>query len=634
MTLDAAIRESLQEGKGSFFVVTAQGRQKRYSDTLFCPRCLQSFEPLDPRLFSFNSKHGACPRCAGMGFITASDHSSKEFSFDQYLEEADTDPDIQEAQCPVCKGKRLKKNALAVKVKGLGIWDAVSLSVAQAEKFFRAISFPSHQKTIGTTIVQEINTRLSFLLKVGLPYLTLNRRGDTLSGGESQRIRLAAQLGSNLRGVCYILDEPTIGLHPRDNRMIVKTLQELKNLGNSMVVVEHDEETIRHGDFIIDLGPGGGIQGGNVIASGTLKTLLHTPQSITGQFLKNRTRRIITSRRRSSDKWLVVKSARAHNLKNIDTALPLGTLTCVTGVSGAGKSTFLKKVLLEGVKNLLLGVNGTTSDYAVLSGWEHIDRVLDVDHSPIGRTPRSTPSTYVGFYDDIRKLFSLIPDARMRGYNTGRFSFNVKGGRCEACAGQGKKRIEMSFLPDVYVDCEVCGGTRFNDETLHINYKGKTIAEVLTMTMKEAANFFSPIPTIARPLKIITAMGLDYLTLGQPSPTLSGGEAQRIKLAYEFSRPAQGKTLYILDEPTTGLHFADIEKLLTVLHGLVDKGNTVAVIEHNLDIVRAADYIIDLGPEGGDRGGCLVASGSPQELLKQTEKSYTARFLKKYLAGK
>ena len=613
VTLDEIIRESLQQGKGTFFAVSAEGKQKRYSDTLFCPRCLQSFEPLDPRLFSFNSKHGACPRCAGMGFITESDHYSQEFFYDQFVEETDMPPDVNEMECPACKGKRLKANALAVKVKGLGIWDVASLSVAQAEKFFRTISFSSQEQAIGTTIVREINTRLAFLLKVGLPYLTLNRRGDTLSGGESQRIRLAAQLGSNLRGACYILDEPTIGLHPRDNQMLVQTLKELKNLGNSLVVVEHDEETIRHGDFIIDLGPGGGIQGGEVIASGTLKTLLNTPHSITGQFLKNHNRRIITSRKRSPDKWLLVKGAREHNLKNIEIALPLGTLTCVTGVSGAGKSTLLKGVILGGVKNHLLGVKENNPAFAALSGWEHLDRVLDVDHSPIGRTPRSTPATYVGFYDDIRRLFSLIPDARMRGYNPGRFSFNVKGGRCEACAGQGKKRIEMSFLPDVYVDCEVCGGTRFNDETLHINYKGKTISEVLNLTMKEATDFFSPIPAIARPLKIITEMGLDYLTLGQPSPTLSGGEAQRIKLAYEFSRPAQGKTLYILDEPTTGLHFADIEKLLSVLHGLVDKGNTVAIIEHNLDIIRAADYIIDLGPEGGDQGGYVVATGAPRK---------------------
>ena len=527
-----------------------------------------------------------------------------------------------------------EKTALAVKVKGLGIWDVVSLSIAQAKQFFHAISFSPQEQTIGTTIVREINTRLAFLMKVGLPYLTLNRRGDTLSGGESQRIRLAAQLGSNLRGACYILDEPTIGLHPRDNQMIIQTLQELKNLGNSLVVVEHDEETIRHADFIIDLGPGGGIQGGDAIAAGTLTTLLNTPRSITGQFLKNHNRRIITSRKRSTDKWLVVKGAREHNLKNIEIALPLGTLTCLTGVSGAGKSTLLKGVILSGVKNRLLNIKESHPVFSALSGWEDLDRVLDVDHSPIGRTPRSTPATYVGFYDDIRRLFSLIPDARIRGYNPGRFSFNVKGGRCEACAGQGKKRVEMSFLPDVYVDCEVCGGTRFNDETLHINYKGKTISDVLTMTMKEAADFFSPIPAIAKPLKIITDMGLDYLTLGQPSPTLSGGEAQRIKLAYEFARASQGKTLYVLDEPTTGLHFADIEKLLSVVHGLVDRGNTVAIIEHNLDIIRAADYIIDLGPEGGDHGGYVVATGSPQEILKQTDKSYTARFLKKFLEGK
>ncbi|RLA93100.1 MAG: excinuclease ABC subunit A, partial [Deltaproteobacteria bacterium] len=476
--------------------------------------------------------------------------------------------------------------------------------------------------------------RLRFLLQVGLSYLTLNRRGDTLSGGESQRIRLAAQLGSNLRGVCYILDEPTIGLHPRDNQMLINTLKKLRDSGNSVVVVEHDEATISEGDFIIDLGPGGGIHGGEVVAAGPIEKIKNSPASVTGRLLTDRSRRKITSRERVSNRWLKVIGAREHNLKNIDVDIPLGTLICVTGVSGSGKSTLLKETIFKGLKNRLHGAKERAGAHIDIKGWEYLDRVLEVDHSPIGRTPRSTPATYVGFYDDIRRLFSLIPEARMRGYKPGRFSFNVPGGRCEACAGQGKIRVEMNLLPDVYVECEVCEGKRFNEETLSINYKGKSISDVLNLSIKEAAEFFASVPSISRPLQILTDMGLGYLTLGQPSPTLSGGEAQRIKLAYEFCRPSRGKTFYILDEPTTGLHSADIEKLLGILQGLVDKGNTVAIIEHNLDVIRAADYIIDLGPEGGEEGGYIVARGSPREILKQTQRSYTARFLQNYLEGR
>jgi len=631
-TLKGIIKESIDQGNGSFFVVTESGKEKRYSTTQFCPRCQKSFEPLDPRLFSFNTKQGACPRCAGMGFVTNNHHYKQESILGNYFEKIDISSGVEEIECPQCKGKRLKENALAVKINGWGIWEVVSLSVSEADKLLSKFSFSPPEQRISTPVIQEIKTRISFLKKVGLDYLTLNRRGDTLSGGESQRIRLAAQLGSNLRGVVYILDEPTIGLHPRDTQRLIGTLKKLKDSGNTLIVVEHDEEMIHQGDFIIDLGPGGGSQGGEIIAAGSLPAILKNPCSITGQFLKNHNRKLTSFSKPSFDKWLIVKGAKKNNLKNIDVAIPLGTLTCITGVSGAGKSTLLKGVIFPALKNQLAGIKNNDSFFSTLLGAENINRLVEVDHSPIGRTPRSTPATYVGFYDEIRKLFSLLPEARLRGYTPGRFSFNVKGGRCEACVGQGKVKVAMSFLPDVYVDCEVCGGTRFNEETLRITYKGKNISEVLNLTIKEAAEFFSSVPAIFQPLKIISDLGLDYLTLGQPSPTLSGGEAQRIKLAYEFCRSSQGRAFYILDEPTTGLHLADIQKLLNVLRGLVEKGNTVVVIEHNLEIIKESDYIIDLGPEGGDKGGCVVACGSPQEILKQSSRSYTGRFLKRYLS--
>lgn len=607
--LHTALEQCLAEGNGIVVAVGSGGMEVRYSATLSCARCHQSFEPLDPRLFSFHSPYGACGRCDGLGVVA-------------------------EKECPSCRGGRLNPIASAVKVQGWGIGEMVSLPVTEAAALFRRISFPASQQGIAEPIREEIISRLSFLMKVGLPYLHLDRRGDTLSGGESQRIRLAAQLGSNLRGACYILDEPTIGLHPRDNQMLLTTLRELQEAGNSLIVVEHDEATIRHGDFIIDLGPGAGAQGGEVMAAGPLDAVLHAPRSVTGRFLRDHSRREITSRERSPRGWLKVKDACLHNLKHLDVAVPLGTLVCITGVSGSGKSTLLKEVIYHGLLQRLTAGSQAPGQNGFLEGWEQLDRVLEVDHSPIGRTPRSTPATYVGFYDDIRRLFALLPEARLRGYDAGRFSYNVKGGRCESCAGQGTVRVEMSFLPDVYVACEACQGTRFNEETRHIAYRGKTISQVLAMTMQEAAAFFSAVPAVCRALTLLVNLGLGYLTLGQPSPTLSGGEAQRIKLAYEFWRPAQAKTFYMLDEPTTGLHFADIENLLTVLQGLVDQGSTVAVIEHNLDIIRAADYVIDLGPEGGEGGGRIVACGPPRTLLEQWRNSYTARFLRDYLKGR
>jgi len=606
--LRTLVQESLHKGNGSFIVTAEDGQEKHFSAARFCARCNRSFEPLDPRIFSFNSRHGACPRCEGLGAV-------------------------DNRECPSCKGLRLKESALAVKVQGHTLGDIVSPPIASIRPVIESLDFSSQTQPLGDPLKQEILSRLGFLEQVGLSYLTLNRRSDTLSGGESQRLRLASQLGSNLRGVCYVLDEPTIGLHPRDNQRLLQTLQQLRDAGNSVIVVEHDEETIRRADHIIDLGPGGGAQGGNIVASGSLDEILSCSTSVTGTFLRNAAHRALTSRGRTAHAWLTISGAAKHNLKHIDISLPLGVLVCITGVSGSGKSTLLKEIIYKGLRKLLHGTDEGAGGYREIQGWQYLDRVLEVDHSPIGRTPRSTPSTYVGFYDDIRALFAQIPEARVRGYQAGRFSFNVKGGRCDACGGQGTVKVEMNFLPDVYVHCEACGGQRFNSETLAVTYKEKTIAQVLAMTMKEAARFFSAIRTIAVPLRVLTDMGLDYLTLGQPSPTLSGGEAQRIKLAYEFCRPSQGKTLYILDEPTTGLSAADVEKLLQVLHGLVDRGNTVAIIEHNLDVIRSADYLIDLGPEGGDGGGQIVACGSPQELLKHPEKSYTARFLKQFLGG-
>ncbi|MDP2992691.1 MAG: excinuclease ABC subunit UvrA, partial [Deltaproteobacteria bacterium] len=444
---------------------------------------------------------------------------------------------------------------------------------------------------------------------------------------------LAAQLGSNLCGVCYILDEPTIGLHPRDNEMLLDTLLQLRDRGNSVVVVEHDEETIRRADCILDLGPGAGIEGGHLIAKGRPADIREEPASVTGRWLRDAARRRITSRFRTAKegKQLEIKGAAMYNLKNIDVAIPLGTMVCITGVSGSGKSTLLREVILKGV-NARLSKNSISQDSCKgVRGWQHLERVLEVDHSPIGRTPRSTPGTYIGFHDDIRALFARLPEARVRGYGAGRFSFNVKGGRCEACAGAGKKKVEMTFLPDVYIHCEVCGGRRFNEETLAAAYRDKNISEVLDLTVEEGLEFFSRVPRIARSLNVLVDIGLGYLKIGQPSNTLSGGEAQRIKLAHELCKETHGRTLYILDEPTTGLHLADIEKLMRVLQSLVDLGNTVMVIEHNLEVVKEADWIIDLGPEGGERGGNIVAQGSPQDILAYRKESYTAQFLEKYL---
>jgi excinuclease ABC subunit A len=529
----------------------------------------------------------------------------------------------------------LNETALSVKINGKNIWEVCDQSVSTARGLFASWQFSGRDADIAKPLLDEILNRLDFLEQVGLDYLHLGRGADTLSGGEAQRIRLAAQMGSNLRGVCYILDEPTIGLHPRDNDKLLDTLTQLKERGNTIVVVEHDEETIRRADHLVDLGPGAGRHGGGLVASGTLADLQRTPQSITGAYLNGSGRRSLTSQERnpSSGERLLLRGARARNLKNIDVAVPLGTFTCVTGVSGSGKSTLVEETLYKALANKLSKAEHQAGEHQELAGWKHLDRVMEVDHSPIGRTPRSVPATYVGVFNDIRRLFSLTPEARARGYGPGRFSFNVASGRCQNCKGQGQVRVEMAFLPNVYVRCEQCNGQRYNSETLAVRYKGKNIAEVLEMSLEEAADFFGAVAKVKRSLRLLVDLGLGYLTMGQSSPTLSGGEAQRLKLANELAKNHRARTLYILDEPTTGLHIADVEKLVAVLQALVDHGHTLVVIEHNLEVIKAADHIIDLGPEGGDGGGEVVASGSPRELLEQTEHSYTARYLKRYLKG-
>ncbi|MBO2522115.1 MAG: excinuclease ABC subunit UvrA [Firmicutes bacterium] len=535
--------------------------------------------------------------------------------------------------CPDCKGKRLRPESLAVTVGGLNIMELSALSVKQALKFFDELELTEREQLIARQVLKEIKARLGFLVNVGLDYLTLDRAAGTLSGGEAQRIRLATQIGSSLVGVLYILDEPSIGLHQRDNRRLLDTLKGLRDLGNTLIVVEHDEETIREADFVVDIGPGAGANGGRVVVAGTVEDVMRSPESITGQFLSGRRAiRVPAQRRKPNGQWLVVKGARENNLKGIDVAFPLGVFICVTGVSGSGKSTLVNEILRNRLLHELHGSPVRAGAHDAIEGIEHIEKVIDIDQSPIGRTPRSNPATYTGTFDLIRELFAQTPEAKMRGYKPGRFSFNVKGGRCEACKGDGIIKIEMHFLPDVYVPCEVCKGKRYNRETLEVRYKGKNIADVLEMTVDEAVEFFKPLPRIHRKLQTLQDVGLGYIQLGQPATTLSGGEAQRVKLATELSRRSNGKTLYILDEPTTGLHMADIEKLLAVLNRLVDAGDTVLVIEHNLDVIKTADYIIDLGPEGGDEGGRVVACGTPEEVA-QVEASYTGQFLREILAN-
>ena len=646
------LERALDLGKG-LVQVRAAGRGRSGAEALFstrraCPRCERSFPELDPRLFSFNSRHGWCESCYGTGLKLRgfdAEQTGEEIWWTDWWEGP-------EQPCPACGGKRLRPEALAVRFAGKSITDLTALSVEEAAGFVRTLRLRGRGAEIARDILPEIASRLAFLQQVGLAYLTLDRAAPTLSGGEAQRIRLASQLGSNLRGVCYILDEPTIGLHARDNRKLLDTLARLKAKGNTVVVVEHDEETIRRAEHVVDLGPGAGVHGGQVVAEGTTADLIRSPDSVTGRYLLTPLRHPLAPRRR----WdrgapsLRLAGVRLHNLRNLNLAIPLGRLTCVTGVSGSGKSTLLREVLHDNLKRLLArrgprGLAGCRS----LTGWEAVQRVLEVDQTPIGKTPRSCPATYVGFWDDIRRLFAATAEARMRGYGPGRFSFNVTGGRCEVCEGQGVQTVEMSFLPNVRVTCEGCGGSRYAAETLAVRYKGRTVAGVLGMSVEEAAEFFAPHARIHHALRLLAEVGLGYLTLGQPSPTLSGGEAQRIKLVTELAKakpteadpgpggerpgrtPRRSHTLYVLDEPTIGLHMADVEKLVRVLHRLVDAGNTVAIIEHNLDVIAAADWVIDLGPAGGEGGGRIVAQGPPEEVARHRHRSHTARALSSFL---
>ena len=536
--------------------------------------------------------------------------------------------------CPECGGARLRKESLAVTIKGYNIEQVSNLSIAEGLEFFKSIELTEREALIGNQILKEIRERMNFLVSVGLDYLTLSRSSGTLSGGEAQRIRLASQIGSGLMGVLYILDEPSIGLHQRDNHKLIEMLKRLRDLGNTLIVVEHDEDTMYAADHIVDIGPGAGIHGGNVVAEGTVEEIMQCENSETGLYLSGKKKIPVPGvRRKGNGNFLTLTGASQNNLKNVTVKIPLGTATCITGVSGSGKSSLVNEVLYKVLANELNHAKQTPGKYKKISGLEYLDKVINIDQSPIGRTPRSNPATYTGLFGDIRELFAKTPDAKARGYSSGRFSFNVKGGRCEACSGDGIIKIEMHFLPDIYMPCEVCGGKRYNRETLEVKYRGKSIYDVLEMTVEEGVEFFENIPKIRNRLQTLFDVGLGYIKIGQSSTTLSGGEAQRVKLATELSKRSTGKTVYILDEPTTGLHTADVHKLIEVLQKLVDAGNTVILIEHNLDVIKTADYIIDLGPEGGNRGGEIVAKGTPEQVAK-CEKSYTGIYLKEALKKK
>ena len=610
-----------------------------YGFSLDTPVCEIPQEKLDKLLYGTDGKkikmirrqeYGTGEYMAPFeGIVNNLERRYKETKSDWMREELESY--MQQMPCPDCHGHRLKPESLAVTVGGLNIMEFTNLSVTEALEFLDDLKLSEREHQIGDGILKEVRERLGFLKGVGLDYLTLSRASATLSGGEAQRIRLATQIGSYLMGVLYILDEPSIGLHQRDNDKLLATLKRLRDLGNTLVVVEHDEDTIRTADYVVDIGPGAGVHGGNVVFAGTPEELCQCDKSITGQYLSGKRKILVPqTRRKGTGKKLTVHKAGENNLKDVDVPFLLGAFNCVTGVSGSGKSSLVNEILYKALAGKLNRALTHPGKHEKITGVEHLDKVINIDQSPIGRTPRSNPATYTGVFNDIRNLYAQTPDARAHGFNAGRFSFNVKGGRCEACAGDGILKIEMHFLPDIYVPCEVCKGKRYNRETLEVKYKGKSIYDVLEMTAEEAVQFFADIPKIARKLKTLVDVGLGYVKLGQPATTLSGGEAQRVKLATELSRVATGKTIYILDEPTTGLHTADVAQLLTVLQKLVDAGNTVVVIEHNLDVVKSADYLIDLGPEGGDRGGEVVATGTPEQVAK-CDRSYTGQYLKRVL---
>jgi len=639
---EGALREALDRaldvGKGVVRVAAEAARREAvFSVRRACPRCGRSFEDLDPRLFSFNSKHGWCPSCYGTG-LRLSGFDGEQTGEEHWWNEWWGGP---EEPCPACGGRRLRPEALAVRFRGESIADLTALSIGRARERFRALRLAGRDAEIARDILAEIRPRLEFLDRVGLSYLSLDRSAPTLSGGEAQRIRLAAQLGSNLRGVCYVLDEPTIGLHARDNLVLLETLKQLRRKGNTVVVVEHDEETIRRAEHVIDLGPGGGKGGGRLVAQGTVRDLMRNPASMTGRFLKAPLRHPLRDGppRPLDGPSVRVLGASLHNLRDVEASFPLGALTCVTGVSGSGKSTLVREVLHANLAALLSragrrGRQPKPAGCGGIEGWQGIGRVLEVDQTPIGNTPRSCPATYVGIWDEVRRLFAAVPEAKMRGYTPSRFSFNVAGGRCAECEGQGLKRIEMSFLPDVTVACEACGGTRFTEETRAVKFHGKDAAQVLAMSVDEAVEFFSFHQGIRHALALLQDVGLGYLSLGQQSPSLSGGEAQRIKLVTELAKARAGRTLYVLDEPTIGLHMADVERLVRVFHRLVDAGNTVVVIEHNLDVIAEADWILDMGPEGGAGGGRIVAQGRPMDVASVRNGSHTSGFLREFLASR
>jgi excinuclease ABC subunit A len=609
-----SVETSLKLAGGLVGVLTDNGRVSLFSEKLACIRCGISYPEITPRVFSFNSPHGACPACDGIGYAM--------------IPGCPDDEDFTLLEpCEVCKGARLRPESLSVKVATQSIAEVTHLSVRAAADFFSSLKFAERELMIAHRILKEIRERLGFLVNVGLDYLTLDRAAATLSGGEGQRIRLATQIGSGLVGVLYILDEPSIGLHQRDNRRLLQTLLRLRDLGNTVVVVEHDAETMMAADHLLDMGPGAGTQGGRVIAQGTPNDVIGNPDSLTGQYLRGTQMVSLPRRQRKAKSLLSIVGATKHNLKGMTAKIPLGLLTCVTGVSGSGKSTLVLEVLFHSLSQLLYQKKPKIDGCKELLGADALDKVIDIDQSPIGRTPRSNPATYTGLFSFIRDLYSNLPESRVRGYKPGRYSFNVKGGRCEACQGDGLIKIEMHFLPDVYVTCEVCKGLRYNRETMEIHHKGKSIADVLNMTVDDAVEFFEHIPFIKRKLDTLHDVGLHYVKLGQSATTLSGGEAQRVKLSRELSKRPTGRTMYILDEPTTGLHFADVQRLLDVLDRLVEAGNTVVVIEHNLDVIKNADWVIDLGPEGGDRGGEIVAEGPPKEIAK-SKRSYTGQVLK------
>ena len=619
--LNDAVETAFRYSDAIIVNLANESRDILFSKTAACPACGISYPEMVPRFFSFNSTAGACPSCNGLGY-------------ENVLEES-VDIDQQNV-CRECSGLRLKKEALSVRFQGINIAEFSRMSVERALAFLKKMHLTEREHIVASRILKEINDRLSFLAKVGIGYLTLDRPSLTLSGGESQRVRLATQIGSSLTGVLYVLDEPSIGLHPRDCKKLLESLSAIKNAGNTIIVVEHDEETIRWADHIVDMGPGAGTRGGWIVAEGSPENITTNAGSLTGKYLSREMLIPVPSRRRSADEFIIIQGASEHNLKNIYVKIPLKTFTCVTGVSGSGKSTLIFDILYRASQKVFSGVERTAHPagrYSKITGLAKMDNVISVDQSPIGRTPRSNPATYTGFFSLIRDLFSLVANAKKRGYSSSRFSFNVEGGRCESCRGNGLVKVEMHFLPDVYVQCDKCRGKRYNDETLEIQYRNKNIAEVLDMTVAEALLFFQNIPHLRRKLELLDEIGLGYLQIGQSATTLSGGESQRIRLSRELGKRSTGNTLYILDEPTTGLHFVDIQRLLDVINMLVDRGNTVIVIEHNLEVIKSADHIIDLGPEGGDHGGNIVAEGTP-EVISRNHRSYTGKFLRERLPSR